>query len=226
MLPPGQRAVRGFPRFGVPGPAPAVPSNPVIEISGAGVEPFTLPVSRLAGLPRRELTADLSCVAGWTATDLHWEGVAFADLFRLVIEPTLPADTSVTHIVFGGLDGYRSTVTIEDAVAPDVLVAEHLDGRPLDSDHGAPARIVSPQQYGFVSTKHLSHIDLHPCEPRARYHPAWRVQLGLQVLKPHPRARVWHEERHRYLPAWAVRPVYSRLNRIRIWIARGSRRPN
>ena len=214
MLPPGQLAISGFPRFGVPGRAPEIPRDPVIEIGGALVEPYALPVSALAELPRREMTADFHCVAGWTATDLHWEGVAFADLFRLVIEPKLPAGTSITHVVFGGLDGFRSIVMIEDALTPYVLLAEHLNGAPLDSNHGAPVRIVSPQQYGFVSTKHLCHIGVHTAKPRERYHPSRRTQLTLQLLKPHPRARVWHEERHRYLPSRVVRPIYHRLVRL------------
>lgn len=213
-LPPGQRRIGRFPRFGVPGPPPAVPSDPVIEIGGALAEPLSLPVARLAELPRREITSDFHCVSGWTATDLHWEGVAFGDLFRAIIEPALPAGTVITHVEFAGLDGYRSVVTIEDAMEPEVLLAEHLDGRPLDGDHGAPLRVVSPSQYGYVSTKHLCEIGVHTSEPRVRYHPRWWTHLGLQLVKPHPRARVWREERHRYLPGRAVRPVYHRLIRI------------
>jgi DMSO/TMAO reductase YedYZ molybdopterin-dependent catalytic subunit len=213
MIPPGQRVIDEFPRFGVPGRPPAAPDDPVIHISGALPEPLILPVSGLAELPRHQMTADFHCVAGWTATDLLWEGVAFADLFRLVLEPALPAGTSVTHVVFGGLDGFRSIVTIEDALTPDVLVAEHLNGQPLTSDHGAPIRLVSPLQYGFISTKHLCEIVLCTARPREKYRRSRRIQLSLQLLKPHPRARVWREERHRYLPGWAVRPVYHTLIR-------------
>src|SRR5439155_17297857 len=93
----------------------------------------------------------------------------------------------------------------------DVLIAERLDGRPLDGDHGAPARLVSPDQYGFVSTKHLCRIELHTAPPRENYHPSPIIQLGLRGVKPHPRARVWEEERHRHLPAWSVRPIYRLL---------------
>src|SRR5206468_22508 len=82
-------------------------------------------------------------------------------------------------------------------LAEDVLIAERLDGRPLDGDHGAPARLVSPNQYGFVSTKHLCRIELHTAEPSENYHPSPIIDLGLHLLKPHPRARVWEEERHR-----------------------------
>jgi DMSO/TMAO reductase YedYZ molybdopterin-dependent catalytic subunit len=128
----------------------------------------------------------------------------------MVIEPALQPDVSVSHVVFVGLDGYRSVVSIEDAMSDDVLIAEHLDGRPLDGDHGAPVRLVSPSQYGFVSTKHLCRIELHtgiPKDPRR-----FAIdQVPMRLLAPHPRARVWKEERHRYLPAWSVRSVYRTL---------------
>jgi DMSO/TMAO reductase YedYZ molybdopterin-dependent catalytic subunit len=221
-LPPGQHRTDGFPRFGthLHRPAPAVPIDPVIEISGAVAESFTLPLAALATLPRRELTADFHCVAGWSATNLHWEGVAFETFYRTIIEPSVQPGTPVTHIAFGGLDGYRSVALIEDALADDVLIAEQLDGRPLDSDHGAPARLVSTSQYGFVSTKHLCRIELHTSEPRGVH-----TSPAMRVLKPHPRARVWEEERHGNLPAWSLRTVYRLLiPPIASLSARGSRR--
>ena len=72
-------------------------------------------------MPRRELTADFHCVSGWTATDLHWEGVAFADLYDAVLRPRLATDQAVTHVVLEGLDGYRSVAWLEDLLDPDVL---------------------------------------------------------------------------------------------------------
>lgn len=213
-IPPGQVVVDDFPRFGIPGRPPRVPDDPVLRISGAGIEPLALPLSALAQLPRKEVTADFHCVSGWTATDLHWEGVAFVALYEAVIAPALPVGTVLTHVIFQGLDRYRSIATIDDALTADVLLAEHLDGRPLDGDHGAPIRVISPQQYGFISTKHLCVVELHTTRPRDVYHPVRSIQLGLQLLAPHPRARVWLEERHRYLPARMVRPVYARLIRF------------
>lgn len=215
-LPPGQRALDRFPRFGAHfnDPPPTVPDDAVIEIGGVVRDPVTVRVADLATMPRTEITADFHCVAGWSATGLRWEGVPLATFFKEVIEPALPpsaTSTTVTHLVFEGLDGYRSVVQIEDALADDVLLADHLDGAPLGSDHGAPVRLLSPQQYGFMSTKHLCRIDVHTSEPRVRYHPQLLRELGLRLVRPHRRARVWKEERHRYLPTWAVRGVYQRL---------------
>ncbi len=212
-LPPGQRLTSSFPRFGLGGRPPTVPAVPRIDIGGMQTEPLALAVADLADLPRHAVTADFHCVSGWTASDLHWEGVAFRDLYDAVLRPRLDADSVVTHVVLEGLDGYRSVACLEDLFDPDVLIADRLGGAPLDSDHGAPVRLLSPAQYGYISTKHLCRIELHASEPKVRYHPTWRAHLGLQLVKPHPRARVWQEERHRYLPGRVVRPVYHRLIR-------------
>ncbi|MEY2449447.1 MAG: hypothetical protein QOH79_2923 [Acidimicrobiaceae bacterium] len=227
-LPPGQHAVDGFPRFGthLHRPPPAVPADPAIEIGGAVTESFALPLTELATLPRRQLTADFHCVAGWSAIDLRWEGVAFNTFYRMIVEPSVRSGTSITHVVFGGLDGFESVVSIEDALADDVLIADRLDGRALDPDHGAPVRLVSPHQYGYISTKHLCRIELHTVEPAENMgaaHPVSRLALRGPV-KRHPRARVWEEERHPSLPAWLLRPVYRLAIRpIAFLSARGRR---
>ncbi|MFI6868348.1 molybdopterin-dependent oxidoreductase [Nocardia sp. NPDC050406] len=216
-LPPGQRAVEGFPRFGthLHHPPPPVPAEPVIEIGGAVVETATVSADDLAKMPRREVAADFHCVAGWSATGLRWEGVSFAPFYRERIAPLIEPGATITHIVFEGLDGFRAVAVLEDALADDVLIADRLDGQPLNGDHGAPLRLVSPRQYGFMNTKHLCRIELHTTEPPVpdRYSP----------ISGHPRARVWEEERHRYLSGRLVRPVYRWLIApIRALSARGS----
>ncbi|WP_280398681.1 molybdopterin-dependent oxidoreductase [Nocardia carnea] len=217
-LPPGQRAVEGFPRFGthLHHPPPAVPDNPVIELAGALTAPRMLPVADLATMPRREIVTDFHCVAGWSATGLRWEGVPFETFYRMQVEPLLEPGAVIGYLIFEGLDGYRSVAAIDDVMAEDVLIADRLDGRPLDSDHGTPVRLVSPGQYGYVNTKHLCRIECHTSEPP--------VPDRWSPLASHPRARVWHEERHRYLPGRVVRPVYRALiGPIRALSARGSR---
>jgi DMSO/TMAO reductase YedYZ molybdopterin-dependent catalytic subunit len=223
-IPPGQFVIDGFPRFGASRRPPSTPNDPVIEVTGTGVTPHIVAISEFENLPRHEMRADFHCIAGWTAANVRWSGVRFADLYRGRIAPRLAGDTSITHVVFEGLDGFRSIVTIEDALARDVLLADHMEGQSLTADHGAPLRLVSPQQYGFVSTKYLCKIELHTARPPDKYHPDRTTQLTLTMLKPHPRARVWREERHRYLPARVVRPVYRRL--IRYFLPRDAPRPH
>lgn len=215
-LPPGQRAVQGLPRFGIDlvHLPPEVPEGLMIEVIGELTRRVALAPSDLADLPRRELVADLHCVAGWSAVGLRWEGVAFRDLYRLLVEPALAQQARVRYVVFVGIDGYRSIVAVEDALAENVLIADGLDGQPLTPEHGAPVRLVSPDQYGLISTKHLCRIELYRSEPTAFYHPRKSVQRALRTVRPHRRARVRYEERHRYLPSWLARRIYRQLVKL------------
>jgi len=223
QLPPGQRVIDWFPRFGIrlSGPAPAIPVDPVIAVGGAVTEAFAVPIADLAGYPRRQLHADFHCVSGWTSLGLRWEGVAFAELYRSSIEPALRPGAVVTHVEFRGLDGFNSVVTIEDALDDDVLLADHLDGEPLGTDHGAPLRVVSPAQYGYISTKHLCRIDVHTAEPTDRP----RSFVLDVLLHSHPRARVAHEERHGSLPGRVVRPIYQAVAAVMLRRSRRSSTP-
>jgi len=212
-LPPGQRAVSGFPRFGVDltRPPPTVPPDSIIEVVGDLTSRVAVAPAALEDLPRVSLEADFHCVAGWSSVGLTWEGVRFNELYRRLVEPALGDRARVGYVVFVGYDGYRSIVTLEDALADNVLLADRLDGAPLSAEHGAPVRLISPDQYGFVSTKHLCRIELYRSEPVAFFHPNRSIQRALRTVRPHPRARVWHEERHRFVPSWLIRPIYHRL---------------
>ena len=205
-LPPGQREISAFPRYGknLLGD-PVTPRSPSIEISGAGIETAWLDAMSLSRLPRREIVADFHCVAGWSVRDLRWEGVLLRDLLE-TLEPAL----GITHLRACGRDGYRADLVLEDALEADVLIADRLDGEPLPIEHGGPWRLVSPSQYGYKSVKHLCRIELHPSEPPGR--PARSIiGLGLRALGEHPRGRVWEEESHRYAPARSVRWAYGSL---------------
>jgi DMSO/TMAO reductase YedYZ molybdopterin-dependent catalytic subunit len=211
QLPPGQREVDGFPRFGGPFKPPAVPAIPVLEIAGAVREPITVALSELSALPRTKRTSDFHCVAGWSATGLRWEGVGFTTFYRSIIEPLLSPATAVTHVVFCGLDGYRAIVRIQDALQEDVLLADRLDDDPLSLAHGAPLRLVSPQQYGYLNAKHLCAIEMHTSAPP--------TPLDFVLFRRHPRARVWQEERNGVLPTTVIRPIYRFLVRPFLWLS-------
>ena len=222
QLPPGQHLVDWFPRFGTHSdrPTPTISDDPVVEIGGVVTEPFAVRVADLVALPRRRLDADFHCVSGWTAAGLRWEGVAFAEFYRLRIEPSLCPGAVVTHVKFCGLDGFGSVITIEDALDHDVVLADHLDGERLGRDHGAPLRVVSPAQYGYMSTKHLSRIDVHTAAPIG----GPRSFVLDVLLHSHPRARVWKEERHGTLPGPVVRPFYRAIAKVMLRRSRRSSR--
>ncbi|MGH3351381.1 MAG: molybdopterin-dependent oxidoreductase [Nocardioides sp.] len=204
-LPPGQRRIDYFPRFGrrLDQPPPTVSEHPTVVFGGVLPAPIEVSLDELVGADRRELDADFHCVAGWSATGLHWEGVAFADVYQRYVAPAVAPGTTVTHVLVRGLDDEHFVAELEDLLAGNVLLADRLGGRPLDGDHGAPLRLVNPEQYGYANIKHVCRIDMLAGAP-----PAGSPPLIDRMLQSHPRARVWEEERHGTLPGWLIRPVY------------------
>jgi DMSO/TMAO reductase YedYZ molybdopterin-dependent catalytic subunit len=205
-LPPGQVEVAGFPRFGahLRKPPPPLPADPVVRLGGPLVrEPAVLGPADLAGLPRHEVLADFHCVASWSATGLRWGGFRFAEAYDTLIAPHLAPGAAPAYATALGLDGWRATICLEDILADDVLLADELDGKPLQPEHGAPLRLVSPAQYGFMSVKHLCRLDVHETDP------GWPRRV--RVVSPHPRARVAREERRADLPGLVSRALYRPL---------------
>ena len=212
--PPGQRRRRDFPRFGVPLVAPpAVPDDPALTITGAVAHDLRLPLTELDRVvPRVEQVADLHCVATWTATGLRWSGVSLRQLWDQVIVPRCAPDGAVA-VIARGADGVRAVLDLRDALADDVLLADRLDGEPLDVLHGAPLRLVSPAQYGYKSIKHLTGLKVCATLPAPGFN-------GLE----HPRARVALEERHPFLDGRLLRLPYRALVAPIAWLSRRSAR--
>ncbi|HJZ87713.1 MAG TPA: molybdopterin-dependent oxidoreductase [Polyangia bacterium] len=222
-LPPGQRELDEFPRFGVhfSQPAPVVDDRKIVRIGGpAATEPFVLRVEEALSVHRVDHVADFHCVAGWTFRGLTWGGVPMRAFYETVIVPRARPHQPVRWLRFTGADGYSSVLMLEDALADDVLLADRLNSEPLSDDHGAPLRLVSPSQYGYKSVKHLVSIELFAEEP-ADGHKQWLRRVLLALVRPHARARVWHEERRRHVPPWLLRALYRALIRP---FARMSRR--
>lgn len=203
-LPPGQFEAREFIRFGLgrfrnKRLAPDVPLS--IVVGGDIRTPIEIG-NRLSGLNRIEQVSDFHCVTSWSIHELAWSGVRFADFYRCLVVPEAQPDTGAELVVFRGRDGYRCAMLLEDLLADDILLADRLDGKPLDIAHGAPLRLVAPAHYGYKSVKYLCAIDF--LTDRRKY----RFPLPYPGLMDHPRARVAKEERARFLPNWLIRPFY------------------
>lgn len=204
-LPPGQRESTAFPRFGLTqfaGRFPKETSVRVLEIGGVVAHELRLE-DALEGLPRVEQISDFHCVTTWTRRALRWEGVRFADFYAMVVLPRAIPDPEATLVALRGQDGARTGMLLEDLLAPNVLLADRLNGEPLSVDHGAPLRLIAPDHYGYKSAKHLARMEFN--NPAAGY----RVS-GLRFMD-HPRARVALEERGRVLPGWLLRYLYRPL---------------
>ena len=198
LLPPGQRALDHFPRFGLSQYANRVPDVPdrwTVDIGG-DVGPITIDAQTLAGIARTEQLADFHCVTTWSRLGLHWGGWRFRDVCDTVLD-----DRDHALVAIRGRDGYDTGLRYEDVLADDALLADTLDGEPLSVAHGAPLRLVAPAHYGYKNVKHITRIDFWRDPSRFR-------RRGLSRIIDHPRARVAHEERGNYLPGAVYRYLY------------------
>ncbi len=194
-LPPGQRLLREMPRFTdtpLRPPPEAAPLHLSISVDRQIVAEFT--AADLDALGPADHRADFHCVTTWSVKNLTWTGVP---LERVVASVGLDARTA-PYLIARSADRRRGHFLTVDALAPDVILATHLDGVALGGRHGGPLRLVAPAHYGYKSVKHLVGIDLRQDAPR---------RLG----KEHLRGRVEQQERHPTLPSWLVKYPYRAM---------------
>jgi DMSO/TMAO reductase YedYZ molybdopterin-dependent catalytic subunit len=137
------------------------PSQWRLEIGGLVRKPVTLTYAQLLALPRASQTTTFHCVTGWTVPHVHWAGVRFKDLLALV-EP-LPDAHAIQFVSME--QPYTDSLTIQQALLPEVMLAYEMGGKPLSRPHGSPARVVIPEMYGYKGVKWLQRMELVPKQP-------------------------------------------------------------
>jgi DMSO/TMAO reductase YedYZ molybdopterin-dependent catalytic subunit len=127
-----------------------------LEIGGLVRKPVSLTYAQLRALPRAEQVSDFHCVTGWSVKNVRWAGVRFREL--LALAQPLPSARAVRFVSME--QPYVDSLTLDQALLPNVLLAHELDGRPLSRPHGAPARVVIPEMYGYKGVKWLTRMEL------------------------------------------------------------------
>ncbi len=95
-------------------------------------------------------------MTGWRVPKVHWTGVKLASLLDRG-----GVKSGAAAVRFTSFDGvYTESLTLDQAMRDDVIVAYDLDEKPLSSDHGGPARLYVAPMYGYKSCKWLSGIEV------------------------------------------------------------------
>jgi DMSO/TMAO reductase YedYZ molybdopterin-dependent catalytic subunit len=129
-----------------------------LRVSGLVDRELDLSFSDLLDLPSTEVQRDFQCVTGWRVPDVHWKGVRLSKVLdRAGVQDDA---TAVRFLSFDGT--YSESLTLDQARRDDVLVAYELDGEPLSSAHGGPARLYVAPMYGYKSLKWLKAIEVTP----------------------------------------------------------------
>jgi DMSO/TMAO reductase YedYZ molybdopterin-dependent catalytic subunit len=92
----------------------------------------------------------------------EWTGTPLAPILEdcgLAEDAVELVFTGADHGVQGGVEqDYERSLTVEQAMDPDVLLAYEIDGVPLPPQHGFPLRLLVPGWYGMTSVKWLVRI--------------------------------------------------------------------
>ena len=158
-----------------------------LSVDGLVARPLALTLDDLRRRPRVEAPVTLECagngraLATPRAATMPWfvEGVSTArwagtPLRDLLVEAGLDGPRA-REVVFTGRDRgvtrgidhhYQRSLPVDQALAPEPLLAYEMNGHPLPPQHGFPVRLVVPGWYGMASVKWLDRITVveHPFE--------------------------------------------------------------
>ena len=134
-------------------------------------------------LPRVDVVTDFHCVTRFTKLDVWWRGVAASTVLKLA-----PPAEDATHVMVWAEYGYSANLPLDDFRRPDVILATHRDGKPLEPQHGYPVRLVVPHRYGWKSVKWVRAIEYLTADRRG----FWEERGYHNLANP------WLEQRYSY----------------------------
>ena len=145
-----------FPVLNVESPPAVSAADWQLVVDGLVANPLRIDRAAWLDLPRAAETRDFHCVEGWSVDKLGWEGVRVSEL----LSRARPQQQGrfVTFHAYGGT--YVDALTLEEATAPETLLADRLDGKALPADHGGPLRLVIPSQLGYKNVKWVARLEV------------------------------------------------------------------
>jgi len=176
-------AIANPPEAGLTGPSPALTpvgnfyvvsknfSDPVVDgdawklsLGGLVDKPQTLTLAALRALPSVTQVVTLECISndvgGPQMSTGSFTGVKLSDLIALA-----SPQASGSWAAFHAVDGYSESLPLGLINSQaSIIVAYELNGAPLPTGHGFPARVLVPGHYGMKGPKWLQSIDVVTAE--------------------------------------------------------------
>lgn len=151
-----------------------------LEIMGLVNKPVTLSLDEIKAMPRKELLMTLECSGNGSSKGFinavynsKWTGTPLAPILQ-----SCGLKPEAKEIVFFGVDRQKETLrkgtpreltvevpfgrslSIEDALGLNLLLAYERNGGPIAKRNGAPLRLIVPGWYGIANVKWLQRIEV------------------------------------------------------------------
>lgn len=151
-----------------------------LEVSGLVESEASLSLGEIRARPSLEQVVTMECAGNGRArikphvVNQPWllEAVGTARWTGTPLAPLLEEcgiSESATDVVFTGLDrgvqggeehDYARSLSLDEALRDDVILAYEINGVPLPPQHGSPLRLLVPGWYGMTSVKWLARIEV------------------------------------------------------------------
>jgi len=125
-----------------------------LKVEGLVEKPISLSFDEIQKLPKKVQVKNFICVEGWGLDDQKWEGVYLQEIFSKV--QINPKAKYATFHATGGK--YADSLSIQEALEPDTMLAYKLNGKDLAPENGFPLRLVIPRMYAYKGVKWVERI--------------------------------------------------------------------
>jgi DMSO/TMAO reductase YedYZ molybdopterin-dependent catalytic subunit len=166
-------------------------SNYRLRLTGLVNKPAELSLADLRGMSSTDIVNGYECSGNSArsqqglSSNGRFTGVRLRDVLRRV-----GVNDKAREVVFFGADKgnedvvfrqqtlkvqqqFARSITLENAMKPEPLLAYALNGQPLGRDHGFPIRVIMPGWYGVANVKWLSEIHLQENRFLGNYQARW-----------------------------------------------------
>jgi DMSO/TMAO reductase YedYZ molybdopterin-dependent catalytic subunit len=150
-----------------------------LRIGGRVRRAFELTLEEIRERASRTLPVTLECAGNGRARltprpiSQPWlvEAIGTAEWTGTPLGPVLEeagVEPDAAEIVFTGIDrgiqgdeeqDYARSLTVAEAMRPEVMLVYEMNGQPLQPQHGFPLRLIVPGWYGMASVKWLASIE-------------------------------------------------------------------
>ncbi len=146
-----------------------------VSVTGLVDQPLSLTLPQIRSRPRQDRVFTLECAGNRGRPALagmvhnaRWTGTPLAPILR---EAGIQ-DGAIEIVFFGKDEGeeeirdtkikqnFARSMSVEDAMDPDILLAYEVNGEPLPTANGFPIRLVVPGWYGVANVKWLNRIEV------------------------------------------------------------------
>ena len=154
-----------------------------LTLGGAVGNPMTLTLDDLRALPASEQTVTLECAGNgrlgqtplpagepwgrYAVSTARWKGALLHDVLRQAKPSPDGLDVTFKGADHGRYDHHEDIAFVRSLPlsqasdpASDIVIAYEMNSEPLNTEHGAPFRLIVPGWYGMASVKWLSRIEV------------------------------------------------------------------